>query len=273
MPTTNQEILVKPSFIMQHRKESTLVVLDATMPVPGADQSALIAKKIIPGALKFDLDQIFSDNSKFPHTMLSPKAFTEKVQELGINQNSRVVVYDDIGIFSSPRVWWMFRAMGFENIFILNGGLKSWLASGLSVDAQYGKKSTQGDFQARPQAGYFITIDEVKKAISNKQLIIDARNADRFNAKVDEPRPNLRRGNIPSSKNLPFQSLLNEQGYLRKEQLERCFDNFDLDQPIIFSCGSGVTACIDAVAAKICGFTSVSVYDGSWCEWGTVVEP
>ncbi len=274
MNNSEATILVSPDTIQQYQDESTFILLDVTMPVVGADPSQVGEKKIIPGAIRFDLEATFSNNNPFPHTMLEALAFTEKVQALGINQDSQIVVYDDVGLFSSPRVWWMFKAMGHNKVSILNGGLPVWLAAGKSTDAQHKTIEKSGDFSSKPQPGYFSTIKDINTAIENGISIVDARSAHRFYSRVDEPRPNLRRGNIPTSKNLPFQSIINEQGYLPKQKIQSAFQalNLEKDEPIIFSCGSGITACIDAVAARICGYTNVSVYDGSWCEWGTLVD-
>lgn len=269
-----QKILVDPDYVQAHQNDPDFIILDATMAVVGADPLKVGEKKVIPGAIRFDVDQEFSINMPFPHTMLPPALFTEKVQVLGINKNSTIVVYDDVGLFSSPRAWWMFKAMGHDNITILNGGLPRWLAAGFSIEQQHKTPKNLGDFQAKVRPEYFKNIDDIRNAIANGTHIVDARSADRFHSRVDEPRPNLRRGNIPSSKNLPFQTIINEQGYLPSEKIEAVLKELKLekDEPVIFSCGSGITACIDAVAAKICGYSNVSVYDGSWTEWGTVFK-
>jgi len=266
-------ILVSAHWLDKHSNDANLFLLDATIPVPGADPNNVATKKIIPKALRFDIDTEFSDQTApYPHTCLSDAIFTAKVQALGINANSTIVVYDDIGIFSSPRAWWMFKAMGHEKIFILDGGLPAWQQAGLPTDGYYGASPSPGNFQAKLQPRWFVNIIDVEKTLSeNNVTVIDARNADRFNSRIDEPRPGLRRGNIPGSLNMPFAQVLQDGYYKPVAALEREFKNLKLNkqQSLYFSCGSGVTACIDAVAALLCGYQNVSVYDGSWCEWGT----
>ena len=166
----------------------------------------------------------------------------------------------------------MFRAMGHPSISILNGGLPEWQRAGFATAGDHAVAAIKGDFVAAPQSGYFVDIATVQGVLQQGQALIDARSAERFFGKVDEPRPGIRRGNIPGSHNLCFQNVLNHSGYLPIPELTQCFKGLQLDQnaPLIFSCGSGITACINAVAARLCGFEKVSVYDGSWCEWATV---
>ena len=266
-------ILITPDWLSAQLNSEDLIILDASIPAIGTVPDVSKTKTTILSALRFDIEGEFSDSkSPYPHTMISPQDFTEFVRALGVNSNSQIVVYDDMGIFSAPRAWWMFKAMGHDNISILNGGLPAWQLAGLPCDKDYGSANQKGNFEARPLKNYFVNMHDIENIIeTNEAVVIDARSADRFFSRVDEPRPGLRRGNIPGSINLPFNLVLENGAYKNAEQLAAVFDDLQINnsKPLYFSCGSGVTACIDAVAAKICGFEKVSVYDGSWCEWGS----
>lgn len=267
------EILIDCDWLLDQRDNPALIILDASMAAPGAKPNPTAEICTIPNALRFDIDQQFSDpDSLFPHTLPSPEIFSQKAQALGISNDSHLVIFDNAGIYAAPRAWWMFRAMGHQQVSILNGGLPAWRAAGHECDDKYAKTITTGDFEAKFQDRWFVNINDVEQALDNQIVtVIDARSADRFHSRVDEPRPDLRRGNIPGSKNLPFANLLNENAYMPTEELRKQFAALHLDreQPLFFSCGSGVTACVDAVAALLCGYNMVSVYDGSWCEWGS----
>ena len=273
MEPSSLDILVTPQWLAENLSSPTLVILDATIVVPGAASTTRLAQHI-PGALRFDIDNEFSDSrAPHPHTLPDPQQFSEQVQTLGINNDSLIVVYDDIGIFSAPRAWWMWRAMGHQQVFILNGGLPAWLSNGGATAIEHAAAKSRGDFQAHYEAGWFVDITTVEQAVSKKnKLVVDARNSDRFNSRIDEPRPGVRRGNIPGSCNLPFEQVLHNGRYKSSAELQQQFQLHwqNIGQPLIFSCGSGVTACIDAVAALLAGVNNVSVYDGSWCEWATV---
>ncbi len=240
----------------------------------------------LPGARWFDFEDDFCDlDSPLPHTLPSPHAFEQKARALGIHQNSIVVVYDNKGIFSSPRVWWMFKAMGHEQVFVLNGGLPAWQKSGGELQSCLSSPSEPGDFCVNFQQQWLAELTQMQawchlhcqppKHVDHFEehppLILDARAQARFYGDVDEPRPGLRKGHIPSSKNLPFTELLSEGAYKNKSELQAYFSTLAASQTtsMVFSCGSGVTACILALAAYECGYRQLSVYDGSWAEWGS----
>ena len=271
--TENQSILVDPAWLAKNIDDPRLVILDASMAMPGTKPDPTQAITTIPNAIRFDIDGEFSQaNTPFPHMLPSEEDFTNKVQKLGINNDSQVVVFDSVGIFSAPRAWWMFRAMGHNNVSLLNGGLPAWQAAGLNCANEYKKVKQFGDFKAHQDTQWFVSMPAVETAIAEGNVVIvDARSADRFHSRVDEPRPEIRRGNIPTSLNLPFDKVLKNGCYKAPATIEVEFNklNIDKNSKIYFSCGSGVTACIDAAAALLCGFENVSVYDGSWCEWAT----
>ncbi len=254
-----------------------LVILDASMPPVGGAKAPARGwpDTVIPHARRFDIAKVFSDlTSQLPHTMPNEEYFTQQVRKLGINQHSQIVVYDDIGIFSSPRPWWMFKAMGHKNIAVLDGGLPAWLAAGLPTTSAVTLEQPQGNFVAHFNKNYFCKAKDVLHAITTANAtVLDARSASRFTGQEKDPRVGVRSGHMPNALNLHYQSLLRNGVMLNKDQLKQYFIEIGATkEPFIMSCGSGVTACILALAATIIGYTKIQVYDGSWSEWGADVN-
>ncbi|MCF6435566.1 sulfurtransferase [Pseudoalteromonas sp. MMG022] len=250
-------------------------VLDAGIVKPGV-ASPYSPAAIIQGAKRFDISgALTQSDAPLPNTMCDGAQFQANMRQLGINQNDTVVVYDDLGLFSAARAWWMFKSMGFTHVYVLDGGLPRWQALGLPTTSSYAINDLIGDFVAKPQSGYFIDSQQVLAAINDDSVcLLDARGAKRFSGEDPEPRQNMRSGHIPNSKNLPYTELLDQNGLLKSvEQLQALFAERGItDQALQFSCGSGVTACILAMAADECGYQKLSVYDGSWSEWGLPSE-
>lgn len=261
--------LVSETWLFENLDNPELIILDASLKNP-IKADITIDNKLIPKSLRFDWEKFSDLINPLPHTMPNAVRFTEAAQELGINTTSLLVVYDNVGIYSSPRVWWMFRAMGFENCYILNGGLPGWIKMGYPYVREYDEPKQRGNFQAIYKNSMISNKDEVSKASKDKnKLIIDARSPERFYGKVAEPRAGLRSGHIPNAINIPFETVLFENKIRCKEELEKIFSTIGAkNTSLIFSCGSGVTACIDALAATIIGYQNISIYDGSWSEWG-----
>jgi thiosulfate/3-mercaptopyruvate sulfurtransferase len=226
----------------------------------------------IKGAMRFDFDNDIRDKSTdLPHMMPSAEFFTEEMQKLGINKNSAIVAYDRVGMFSSPRVWWMFRAMGHTQVAVLDGGLPAWKKAGFAVADQPEKIAQhRGDFISQPQTGLFSDSEQVLNALSDPWFaVIDARSSGRFNGTEPEPRAGLKSGHMPNSINLPYAKVISDGFMLPTTELDSVFSKLvNKEQKLIFSCGSGVTACITALAAELAGYSNLSVYDGSWSEWG-----
>lgn len=224
---------------------------------------------VLPASVDIDLDGEGSDHSKgLPHTMPSAENLALYLGKTGITANTTVVVYDTRGIFSAPRVWWMLKAIGHKSVFLLDGGQPAWQSAGLPVSEQqfYGKLT----YQASPSEGWFVNADSVVSALESDVQLLDARNKPRFRGEVSEPRVGVRSGHMPGAFNIPYGDLLSDGHYLPIDSLKRIFDQskIDLSLPIICTCGSGITACVVAFAALLCGAKDVSVYDGSWSEWG-----
>jgi len=253
---------------------SNLIVLDASMK-KATDTDADSTKIQIPNARYFDIKNVFSNTSdEFPNAVPSEEQFTLEAQNIGINKDSAIVVYDDKGIYSSARVWWLFKAFGYDNIAVLDGGLPEWLISNYKTEIKQEHETDKGDFTGTYNVQYFKFFEEIiGLSQNNEHLILDARSADRFNGLVEEPREGLRSGHIPNSKNLPYTVLFEENKMKTAEDLNSIFNNFNVsDKNLVFSCGSGITACILALGADIAGYKNLTVYDGSWTEFGTLTN-
>jgi thiosulfate/3-mercaptopyruvate sulfurtransferase len=217
---------------------------------------------------------MFSDTSAtFPSTVPSEEQFTNEAQKLGVNKNSAIVVYDDKGIYSSARAWYLFKAFGFKNVAVLDGGLPQWKKANYPLETKKENPRTKGNFKANYHSEKFKFFDDVQASTTNKEhLIIDARSENRFKSLVAEPRKGLRSGTIPNSVNIPYTNLLeNGHNFKSKEDIEQEFGNVNAsNKHLVFSCGSGITACVLALGAELIDKTNTSVYDGSWTEYGTL---
>lgn len=268
--------LVEVEWLKEHLEIDNLIVLNATLPKAVAENtSKKLPAKRIPGARFFDIKNIFSNTSAtFPNTWPGEGAFIEAAQKLGINNNSAIVVYDDHGIYSSARAWWMFKAMGHDQIAVLNGGLKAWQDAGYRLEAKLKNNFKKGNFEGVYNNDFFKDSHDVLQLLDHEsELIVDARAADRFQGLVKEPREGLRSGHIPGSLNLTYTDLLHNGKMLKPLELkEKLRSKIPENKNLIFSCGSGITACILALAAEQSGYQNLSVYDGSWTEWGSISE-
>ena len=266
--------VVSIEWLQKNISHPDLIIFDASwhMPASGRNGKSEWQAERIQNARFFDFDQsICADNADLPHMMPDESHFTESLQALGLNQDSAVVIYDSLGLFTGPRAWWMLKAMGFNNCAILNGGLPAWKSVGYDVsEDDPSEEYERGDFIAREVLGQFCDASRVLEAINEPSTsILDARPAARFTGEAEEPRTGLRKGHMPNAINLPFPNLT-ENGCLKPvSELKPIFEQLvSPNNSIVCSCGSGVTACVIALAATVAGYEDISVYDGSWSEWG-----
>jgi thiosulfate/3-mercaptopyruvate sulfurtransferase len=251
-----------------------LKLLDATYYLPSEDKdaTALFAAAHLPGARFFDIDKVADNASGLPHMLPSAVAFAADMAFLGISSTDHIVVYDQRGIFSAPRLWWMLRAFGHNNVQVLDGGLPGWIAAGGPVEAGEPAIATPGQFTAELHPQMVRSIDQMFNNLKSRHaLVLDARAAARFYAQVPEPRPGMRSGHIPGSISLPYTELLADGHLLPPEKLRAKFleNGVDGTEPLIASCGSGVTACVLNLGLVAADLPEAAIYDGSWSEWGS----
>ena len=264
--------LVSTDWLAEHLGDPNVVVVDASwyMPAAGRKGHAEYLESHIPGAVFFGIDEIADKKTDLPHMLPRPEEFAAAVGALGVGNHDTIVVYDEAGIFSAPRVWWTFNAMGATDVRVLDGGGPNWRAEGRPTEAGQTMRTPQL-FQPRFRPELVEDFSSVLGFTqSGRKTIVDARPADRFFGRVPEPRTGLASGHIPTSLNVPFDSV-SVDGHLRPaNELRAIFAaaGIDLEKPIVTSCGSGVTASVVALALQVAGAKDVAVYDGSWTEWG-----
>jgi thiosulfate/3-mercaptopyruvate sulfurtransferase len=266
--------LVSPQWLQNRLSDPSVVILDTSIEFQIPGELEKDTRHVIPGARRFDYDNEFCDpESTLPHMMPSAERFNHLAQTIGLNNESTIVVYDNTGTFASPRAWWMLKAMGHKNVVILDGGLTAWKSNGYQLKTNYLQVSTPGNFNGQLNPVAFVNSTYVLNKIERDDSVtIDARGKARFHAQVAEPRAGIRSGHIPNSVCIPFAELMDQHRLKSPDQLIPYFKHW-LESPpneLIFSCGSGVTACIVLLAAFLAGLPEsiMKVYDGSWTEWG-----
>ena len=274
MPESNT--FISPAELASQLEGSDLNVVDASwyLPAEGRDPRAEFLSSRVPGAQFFDIDSVADLEHACPHMLPSEPVFTQCVQALGIGANSRVVVYDGKGLFSAARAWWMFRVFGHERVHILEGGLPAWIAAGYGTAEGPPTVAKPGEgFVATHQPAWLADVEGVQAVLSSgSHTVVDARSASRFAGEEAEPRAGVRPGHIPGSKNLHYAQILSGDPTVLKphSELEALFDAVGAGhgQPVVTTCGSGISACLLALALHELGRSPVAVYDGSWAEWG-----
>lgn len=265
--------LVSTEWLAEHLKDPDLRILDASWYLPEAGRNAKqeYDDGHIPGARFFDIDEISDSRSDLPHMAPRSEKFTSRMRALGVGDGHQVVVYDGAGLLSAPRVWWLFRLMGQQNVAVLDGGLPKWKAEGREIE-DMPPIVRDRHITVRFQNHLVRDVTQVSAASKIKDnAIVDARAGNRFRGEAPEPREGLRAGHIPGSRSVPYTMLLNDDKTMKSpEECRAIFDaaGVDLDKPIITSCGSGITAAVLALALERMGHRHWSLYDGSWAEWG-----
>jgi thiosulfate/3-mercaptopyruvate sulfurtransferase len=238
------------------------------------DPDAEFIEQHIPGALRFDIEEISDHEASLPHMLPTAEQFDEAMQDLGVGAGMQVVVYDSVGLFSAARAWWMFRYFGHDEVAVLDGGLPAWIEAGHPVESGRGKVvPPPHPFKSRVHPHWVVDADDLLQNIDSKEhLVLDARANPRFKGEAAEPRPGMRAGHIPGSANVPFSDLLDsETGRFKSvDEVRSRFADAGVDHlPVVVSCGSGVTACVLALGLEIAGLPEPKLYDGSWSEWGS----
>jgi thiosulfate/3-mercaptopyruvate sulfurtransferase len=273
MTQDDPRTLVSTGWLSAHLKDPDLRILDGTMYLPGVarDAKAEYDAAHIPGARFFDIDEISDHRSDLPHMAPPTEKFMSRLRAMGVGDGHQVVVYDSAGLFSAARVWWLFRLMGQQNIAVLDGGLPKWIAEGHPIE-DMPPVIRDRHMTVRRQNQMVKDVTQVSAASKlGDYEIVDARSAGRFRGDEPEPRPGLRGGHIPGSRNLPYTDLLNEDRTMKApDALRATFEaaGVDLSKPVITTCGSGVTAAILSLALERMGKSDHALYDGSWTEWG-----
>ncbi|NIY79118.1 MAG: 3-mercaptopyruvate sulfurtransferase [Rhodobacteraceae bacterium] len=272
MPYSDPKTLVSTDWLAEHLKAPELRLIDASWYMPADERDCLdeYEREHIPGARFVDIDEVADLRSDLPHMLPPVEKFMSRMRALGIGDGHQVVVYDTSGMFSAPRVWWMFKYFGQDNVAVLDGGLPKWKAEGHPVTDQ---PPTIRDRHMITEIRPELVRDVTQVAASAKlgdYVIIDARSRGRFRGEEPEPRPGLASGHIPNSRNVPFQEVLNPDGTMKSnDELRAIFEaaGVDLSKPAITTCGSGASAAILGLALTRLG-VPFSLYDGSWAEWG-----
>ena len=265
-------IFVSTDWLAAHLGDPALALLDCSWFLPNANRrphEEYLASHI-PGAVFFDIDGVADKTTGLPHMLLPPAEFGEAVGALGVGDGTTIVLYDEAGLFSAPRVWWEFEAMGATDIRILAGGGPKWRAEGRPLDSG-DAHPTPRKFTPRFRPELLRDRDQVRQAITAGQMVVDARPNGRFIGRDPEPRPGVVNGHMPGSVSVPSADLVADGGLKPVAELRSIFDKagVDLHRPLIASCGSGVTAALDMLALRLAGADNVSLYDGAWAEWGS----
>jgi thiosulfate/3-mercaptopyruvate sulfurtransferase len=262
---------VSTDWLNDHLGDPDIVIIDGTWHLPNAGRDAVAEFEAshIPGAVHFNIDAIADTGSGLPHMLPDAQTFARMAGELGIASDKAIIVYDEYGLFSAPRVWWTLKVMGARDVKILEGGGPKWRAENRPLESGP-SNPTSAHFDAKLDESAVAKFDAVLAATRSGGQILDARPAPRFAGAAPEPRPGLRAGHMPGARNLPFSDLVADGRLKSPGELEAAIRQAGIDpgKPVITSCGSGVTAAVLALALDVVGASKVMLYDGSWAEWG-----
>ena len=271
----NDDLFVEPKILMTQIDKLSFKILDATFYLPdsGLNAEEEYKKKHIPGAVFFDINKVADPNNSLPHMIPQKDLFSKMMQNLGLNNEDEIVIYDNSPFLSSARAWFLFRYFGHDKVSIMQGGLENWKNSGGNI-SQENVVIKKGNYTAKDEKkDLVVNLDQMIIATQNKEkIILDARSKQRFLGEAKEPRPNLPSGHIPNSKSLPSSVLINKNGHLKsKDEINKLLDDINVNpnDKIIATCGSGVSACVISIALYCLGKKNVPIYDGSWTEWAS----
>jgi thiosulfate/3-mercaptopyruvate sulfurtransferase len=264
--------LVTLSWLAGNLHDPATVILDATLPpvgvTPPPDTRARYVATHIPGAVFFDIDEMSDHSTALPHMLPTPEDFSRRMSALGVGDHMAIVLYEQEGVFSAPRAWWMLRTFGAQNVYLLDGGLRAWTEAGHSTQSGQVQRAP-GSFHAKLDHDAVKSFTQIQQMIAAHAQILDARSAGRFSGSLPEPRPGISSGHMPGATSVPFTELVEEGRLKTREKLREIFTakGIDTKQAITTTCGSGVTAAVIALGLEIAGAKHVSLYDGSWVEY------
>lgn len=272
MSDQQSRFVVSADWVEKNLGSPNFRVVDASWYLPAQNRNAAeeYAAGHIPGAVFFDQDVIADHSTGLPHTIPSAGVFAEAASKFGISETDTIVVYDGPGVFSAPRVWWLFRLFGAGDVYVLDGGLDGWKRDGRPVTSEL-PEPMPAVFNARMDASKVTTLDAMKSLVAEGRVqIADARGPGRFQGTEPEPRAGVRSGHMPGAKNLPAATLSENGRFKSLPELRKTIEaaGIDLGKPVVTSCGSGVTAAIITLSLASLGHTDNTLYDGSWTEWG-----
>lgn len=264
--------LVPPSWLAGRLNDPRTVILDATLPpvgvTPPVDTHARYLASHVPGAIFFDIEALSDTSTPLPHMMPTAEAFSRDMSAMGIEESMTICIYEQDGVFSAPRAWWMLRTFGASDIYILDGGLRAWIEAGLPTSSGPVHR-TPAHFRTVLDRKAVKDFQQMQQLIAGHGQILDARSAARFTGAAPEPRPGISSGHMPGATSVPFTNLVKDGRLKSMEQLHEVFASrgVDLKNPITTTCGSGVTAAVVALGLEIAGADRVTLYDGSWAEY------
>jgi thiosulfate/3-mercaptopyruvate sulfurtransferase len=271
----NDDLFVEPKILMTKIDKLSFKILDATFYLPdsGLNAEEEYKKKHIPGAVFFDINKVADPNNSLPHMIPQKDLFSKMMQNIGLNKDDEIIIYDNSPFLSSARAWFLFRYFGHDKIFIMQGGVKNWENNGGNITNGNVVLEKGNYIASAERKELVVNLDQMILASQNKEnVILDARSRKRFLGEALEPRPNLPSGHIPNSQSLPSSDLINKDGYLKsKDEINQIFSNIKVNtnDKIIATCGSGVSACVISIALFCLGKKDIPIYDGSWTEWAS----
>jgi thiosulfate/3-mercaptopyruvate sulfurtransferase len=269
--------LVTASWLAGRLHDPAVVILDATLPpvgvTPPVDTRARYLAKHIPGAIFFDIEELSDRSNPLPHMLPTADVFSRSLSALGIGDHMSIVIYEQEGVFSGPRAWWMLNTFGAQNVYLLDGGLRAWAEAGLPTQSGHVHRAP-ASFRAELDQNAVKDFSRIQHMVAARAQILDARSAGRFAGILPEPRPGISSGHMPGATSIPFTELVEEGRLKAAEELRHIFDakGVDRQQPITTTCGSGITAAVIALGLEIAGAKHVSLYDGSWAEYAAHPE-
>ncbi|MEM9106530.1 MAG: 3-mercaptopyruvate sulfurtransferase [Pseudomonadota bacterium] len=270
---SKSRFVVSADWLEERLDQDDLRIVDASWYLPAQGRNAREEYEAghIPGAIFFDQDEVVDPGSDLPHALPSPEVFSQHASGLGLSNDHTIVVADALGMFTAPRVWWMLRVMGANNVLVLDGGIDNWRQAGRPIATDI-PVHPAGRFQADFDTGAVANLEDMRNIVqSGSMQIADARGAGRFTGEETEPRPGMRSGHMPRARNVPVFSL-SDNGHLKSlEELQAILSDagIDLDKPVVTTCGSGVTAAVITLALQSLANAETRLYDGSWSEWGS----